>query len=231
MNEYEVLIVTPTRSLQNQSFDNHEEKINNNNNIIILGPFLPPSPYNELYSSKHITEHTNGHSRRTTNRVYESPFKTQQDMIAYKFHKKQPTPVTPYPQVPHQLPTQAKMNLSLPGPGFVPRSIEPKTEVHSIYQRSYKDVSYREIITPIQDSKIPSGSNRFSTKDNEQSYGRGKQWKLLDLQDRWTKTKAQRQYHIDHPEYVPYVGDGTLRAKQEILLADVVKRQRMMTVR
>ncbi len=212
----------PTKSLQNQSVVNHEEKTNDD---IILGPFLPPSPYNELYSSQHITEHTNGYSRRSTNRVYESPFKNQQDMIAYKFYKKQSTPVTLHPQITNQLPTSAKINLSLSGPELVSRSIEPKSELHSIYQRSYKDLSYHEIIKPIQDP------NRFSKKDNEQSFNRGKQWTLIDLQDRWTKTKAQRQYHIHHPKYVPYVGNSKLRAKKEIIVADIIERERMMTVR
>ncbi len=77
----------------NQLFTDNEEKSSDD---FILGPFLSPSPYNELYSTKHITEHTNGYSRRSTNRVYESPFKNQHDMIAYKFHKKQQTPVVPY---------------------------------------------------------------------------------------------------------------------------------------
>ncbi len=214
----------PTKSVQNQRIDNHDEKVNEN---IIVGPFLPPSPYNELYSSKHITEHTNGYSRRSTDRVYESPFKNQQDILAYKFHKKQSTPIELYPQITSQLPSCAKLNLSLPGPEIISRSIEPKSELHSIYQRSYKDISYHEIITPIHDSKVSS----VSMKDNEQSFSRGKQWKLIDLQDRWTKTKAQRQYHIDHPEYVPNVGDGAMRAKKEIVIADLIERQRMMTVR
>jgi len=223
----------PMKSVENLSFNDNEEKANDD---IILGPFLPPSPYNELYSTKHITEHTDGHSRRTTNRVYESPFKNQQDLIAYKFYKKQQTPVALYPQISSQLPSSAKHVISLPGPELVSRSIEPKLQLHSIYQHSYKDVSYHETIPPIQDLKLSFAQNRLSTNDNDRRFSRTpdgsvKQWKLIDLQDRWSKTKAQREYHVDHPEFVPYVGDGTLRAKKEILLADILDRQRMMTVR
>ena len=216
---------SPIKSAPSQWIDAPEEKPSED---IVLGPFLPPSPYNELFSSKHITEHTNGYSRRSTNRVYESPFKNQQDMLAYKFHKK---PVTPpaifHSQTTSQLPAAAKLNLSLPGPEIVSRSVEPKTALHSIYQRSYKDITYHEVIPPIYDSKAPS----ISVKESEQSFSRGKQWKLIDLQDHWTKTKAQREYHADHPESVPYVGDATLRAKKEILIADRLERQRLMTVR
>lgn len=223
------------KSMDNQSFDNtnQEEKVNDD---IILGPFLPPSPYTELYSTKYITEHTNGYSRRATDRVYESPFKNQQDMLAYKYYKKQQTSVSLYPQVSGQLPTSAKQVLSLPGPERVSRSIEPKLESHSIYQRSYKDLSFHETISPIQHMRTSYDPSRYSMKDNDERFsrtadGRLKQWKLIDLQDRWSKTNAQKQYHNNHPEYVPYVGDGTMKAKKEILIADIIDRQRMMTVR
>ena len=215
MNSY------PTQSQPKSTADQQQENVSED---LILGPFLPPSPYNELYSSKYITEHTDGYSRRSTNRVYESPFKNQQDMLAYKFHKKQSTPVAAYAQMTGPpLTKSAKVRLALPGPEILSRSIEPKLEPHSTYQRSYKDISYHEAITPISLSKY--------TSDPSQSVGRNKQWKLVDLQDRWSKTKAQRQYHANHPEYVPYVGDGTMRAKKEILIADLIERQRMMTVR
>lgn len=201
---------------------------------IILGPFLPPSPYTELYSSKYIAEQTDGYSRRSTNRVYDSPFKNQQDMLAYKYHKKQSAPAPVYTQVTGQpLARSAKTHLSLPGPEILARSIEPKLEPHSTYQRSYKDITYHEAVTtPISLSKYNISDQSHSVAgDNQASFGRNKQWKLIDLQDRWSKTKAQRQYHVHHPEYVPYVGDGTMRAKKEILIADLIERQRMMTVR
>jgi hypothetical protein len=224
MNSY------PAQSPSTSVVDQQQENVNED---LILGPFLPPSPYNELYSSKYITEHTDGYSRRSTNRVYESPFKNQQDMLAYKFHKKQSTPVPAYPQTTGQpLTKSAKVRLALPGPEILSRSVEPKLEPYSTYQRSYKDVSYHEAITPISLSKYTSEqSSQSVNQENEQSFGRSKQWKLIDLQDRWSKTKAQRQYHVNHPEYVPYVGDGTMRAKKEILIADLIERQRMMTVR
>ena len=202
--------------------DTHHDE--NTQDEILLGPFLPPSPYNELYATKYITEQTDGYSRRSTNRVYDSPFKSQQDMLAYKYHKKQPTSVPFYHQMTTQLPNSAKVNLSLPGPEIVSRSIEPKLEGHSIYQRSYKDIAFHETIAPISDSK-------YTSDQNPSSVSQGRQWKLIDLQDRWSKTNAQRRYHVNHPEYVPYVGDGTMRAKKEILIADLIERERMMTVR
>jgi hypothetical protein len=189
-----------------------------------------------LYSTKYITEHTNGYSRRSTNRVYESPFQNQQDLLAYKFHKKQKTPVALYPQTPRSLPSSVKYTFSLPGPEIISRSIDRKFEPHSIYQHSYGDISYRQSISPILDSKLNSDQNRSSMKNNNQRFsptsnGRTKQWKLIDLQDRWSKTKAQREYHVTHPEYVPDVGDTTMRAKKEIVIADKIDRERMMTVR
>jgi hypothetical protein len=225
----------PMKPLQNQTVPT-EEKTNNNNNTIILGPLLPPSPYDELYSTKYITEHSDGHSRRPTNRVYDSPFKNKQDMTVYKSYDQQQTPVALYRQIPAQIPHKAKNDLRLPGPEVVSRSIESKSEPHSTYQHSYKDVSYHEIIDPVQDSRLKSTHNRLSMKDDDQRFGRKsdgrvKQWKLIDLQDHWTKTRAQRDYHSKHPEAVPYVGDGTMRAKKEIIIADGIDRQRMMIVR
>lgn len=212
----------PNRSSAKPTLDQQPLQENISQDII-AGPFLPPSPYQELYSSKYITEQTDGYSRRSTNRVYDSPFKNSQDMIAYKFHKKQSTPVATYPQTTGQMPTSAKVRLALPGPEILARSVEPKLDPHSIYQSSYKDVTYHEAVPPISMSK--------SSSQSEQNFGRSRKWKLIDLQDRWSKTRAQRQYHVNHPDYVPYVGDGTMRAKKEILIADIIERQRMMTVR
>ncbi len=225
----------PKKSMQDQSFtSNNNNKEEKPNDDTILGPFLPPSPYDELYSTKYITEHTDGYSRRTTNRVYESPFKKQQDMLAYKFYKKQQKPDGLDSQVPAQIPNSVKHVLTLPGPEIVSRSIEPKFEPDSIYQRSYKDIYFHEKISPVPSPYYDQ--NRYSMKDNDERFGRTsdgrvKQWKLIDLQDRWSKTKAQRQHHVNHPEPVPYVGDAAIRAQKEILIADVMDRQRMMTVR
>ena len=213
----------PNRSSPKPSIDQQQQE--NISQDIILGPLLPPSPYQELYSSKYITEHTDGYSRRPTNRVYDSPFKNSQDMIAYKFHKKQSTPVAAYPQTTGQMPTSAKVRLALPGPEVLSRSIEPKFEPHSIYQSSYKDVTYHEAVLPISMSRHSSDQSQSVIREPD------RKWKLIDLQDRWSKTRAQRQYHVDHREYVPYVGDGTMRAKKEIVIADLIERQRMMTVR
>ncbi|CAF3642039.1 unnamed protein product [Rotaria sp. Silwood1] len=230
----------PMKSAHNISFNNNDNNNNNNNkekpNDILIGPLIHPSPYDELYATKYITEHTNGYSRRSANRVYDSPFKSKDDMIVYKFFEKKQTPVAPYLQIPQQLPDSAKNILRLPGPEVVPRFIEPKLEPHSTYQHSYKDVSFHETILPLPDTRSSFDPSILSMKDNDQRFGRTsdgriKQWKLIDLQDRWTKTKAQRQYHIDHPESVPYVGEKTVQAKKEILIVDNIERQRMMTVR
>ena len=224
----------PMKPLRNQTSNDDQEKSVNND--ITIGPLLHPSPYDELYATKYITEQTTGYSRRSVNRVYESPFKSKEDMTVYKFYKKHQTPTAPYIQIPAQLPQSAKSILHLPGPEVVPRFIEPKLEPHSTYQRSYKDVSYHEIVPSTQDTQLNVEQSYLSMKDNDTRFGRTsdgrvKQWKLIDLQDRWTKTKAQRRYHIDHPESVPYVGNQTIKAKKEILIADNIERHRMMTVR
>ena len=210
----------PMKSQSNRIIDVDQDKPKNSDDII-LGPFLPPPPYSELYSTKHITEQSNGHSRRSTVRVYESPFKVQQDLLAYKHHSKDSMTATPavplYPQKTNQLPTEAKVSLALPGPEIVTRSLDRKpSHAHSTYQRAYRDIAYYPVSQSMIDRKISSS----------QSESRPKQWKLIDLQDRWSKTLAQRNYHLDHPEHVPYVGDGTMRAQREILLADLIDRDR-----
>ncbi|CAF1100618.1 unnamed protein product [Rotaria sordida] len=230
MNSY------PMKPIHNISFNNNDNNNKEKTNDILIGPLIHPSPYDELFATKYITEHTDGYSRRSVNRVYDSPFKSKEDMTAYKFFEKKQTPVTPYLQISDQLPRSAKNVLRLPGPEVVSRFLEPKLEPHSTYQHSYKDVSFHETILPIQDARLSFDSNYLSMKDNDERFGRTsdgriKQWKLIGLQDRWTKTKAQKQYHIDHPESVPYVGERTIQTKKEILIADNIERQRMMTVR
>lgn len=228
MNSY------PLKSISNESNDDTttKEKIND----IIVGPLLHPSPYDELYATNHITEHTNGHSRRSVNRVYESPFKTKNDSLVYKFYERKQASTVPYLQVPDQLPRAIKTPLRLPGPEVVSRFVDPKLEQHSTYQQSYRDVSFHEMILPMDDTRGSIDGSYLSMKDDDPRFGRTsdgrvKQWKLIDIQDRWTKTKAQRQYHMDHSEHVPYVGDKTMQAKKEILIADNVERQRAMLVR
>ena len=98
-------------------------------------------------------------------------------------------------------------------------------------------MSFQELISPSMTSRrVTPNSGRLAMKDHDPRFGRTtdgrvKQWKLIDLQDRWSKTKAQREYHITHPESVPYVGDSTMRAQKEISIADGIERHRMMTVR
>ncbi|CAM4914355.1 unnamed protein product [Rotaria socialis] len=235
MNSY------PMKATRSLSLDTNDHNNNNNNNKeksndITVGPLLHPSPYDELYATNHITEHTNGYSRRSENRIYDSPFKNKGDMLAYKFYEKKQTSIAPYLQVADPLSREVKTPVRLPGPEIVARFVDPKLAKHSTYQQSYKDLAFHENIPSMQDSRLSLDESYLSMKDSDPRFGRTadgrvKQWKLIDLQDRWTKTKAQRQYHMDHPESVPYVGDGTVQAKKEIVIADIVERQRMMTVR
>ena len=203
---------------------------------IVVGPLLPPSPYDELYSNNHINEQTDGYSRRSTYRVYDSPFKADHENLIYKVYPKEKISVAPYPKKADSLPRAAKVMLRLPGPEVVSKAKDSVNEPHSTYQHSFQDVSFYEMITPLDDYKPENHHQRLAMKDNDPRFGRMtdgrvKQWKLIDLQDRWTKTNAQRQYHQDHPEAIPYVGDATIRTKKEILIADTVEKQRMMVVR
>lgn len=203
---------------------------------IVIGPLLPPAPYDELYSTQYITEHSDGYSRRSVNRVYDSPFKGEHEAVVYKTYPKESTPVPLYPMKADALPRAAKTFIRLPGPEIVARSIEPTREPHSTYQHSYHDVAFEETITPMSEFKPHLAHNRLSMKDNDPRFGRTsdgrvKQWKLIDLQDHWTKSNAQRQYHLDHPENVPFVGEATIRAKKDIMIADIVEKQQIVTVR
>ena len=203
---------------------------------IVIGPLLPPAPYDELYATQYINEHSDGYSRRSVNRVYDSPFKGEHEAVVYKTYPKESTPVPLYPMKADALPRAAKTFIRLPGPEIVARSLEPTREPHSTYQHSYHDVAFEETITPMSEFKPHLAHNRLSMKDNDPRFGRTsdgrvKQWKLIDLQDHWTKSNAQRQYHLDHPENVPFVGDATIRAKKDIMIADIVEKQQIVTVR
>ncbi len=195
-----------------------------NNNDTLVSPVHRPSQYDELYTTKSIVEHTDGYSRRSTVRVYDSPFKIKSNTNLNQFYQqeKKPNSFDPILSIPTQIPRSVKTAIRLPGPEIVARFIEPKLEPHTTYQHAFKDISYHE--------------SRLQKQDNNQRSIRTlnnplKQWKLLDIQERWTKTKAQQQYHIEHPEVVPDVGGNTIRAKKEILIADAIAKQGMMTVR
>ena len=211
----------PIKATQNSTVNT--EQINES----LVSPVLRPATYDDIYSTKYIGEHTNGYSRRSIARVYDSPFKNEYDtnINQYSIDKEQQkssNSIEPIPLIPSQLPRSAKTTLSLPGPEIVARFIEPKFIPQTTYQRSFKDISYQEIRphTHVQTQRVISSSDK-----------RLKQLKLRDIQDRWSKSQAQEQYHIEHPEVVPYTGDSTLRAKKEILVADTIRKREMMMVR
>ncbi|CAF0904391.1 unnamed protein product [Rotaria sordida] len=216
----------PIKTIQNQSVNNNNNNNQEKTNDILVSPVLRPSHYDELYKTKYINEHTDGYSRRSTARVYDSPFKNEQNTAMNNLCQQQTKSLEPYLSIPGQLPRSVKINLRLPGPEVVARFIEPKTDTHTTYQRSFKDISYHETIPQTQRSTKTNNQNLIRTSEN-----RLKELKLLDLQDQWSKTQAQQQYHIEHPETVPYVGDCTIRAKKEILIADTIAKRGIMTVR
>ncbi|CAF4607907.1 unnamed protein product [Rotaria sp. Silwood1] len=217
----------PIKTTQNQSVNNTQGKTND----VLVSPVLRPSHNDELYTSKYINEHTDGYSRRSTVRVYDSPFKNEQNATMNDLSQQQTihsytNSLDPFLSIPGQIPRSVKTNLRLPGPEVVARFIEPKFDTRTTYQRSFKDISYHETIPQTQRSKKNNNQISTHTLDN-----RLRECKILDLQDQWSKTQAQQQYHIEHPESVPYVGDCTIRAKKEILIADTIAKRGMMTVR
>ncbi|CAF1597291.1 unnamed protein product [Rotaria magnacalcarata] len=214
----------PMRVISNSSMNNYSEFPNAN----LVSPVIRPSTSAELYKTNSINEHTNGYLRRPTVRVYDSPFKTEHNTTVNKVSQQQTVHPQSNPslQIPSQIPRSVKTNLRLPGPEVVARFTEPNIDPPTTYQRSYKDISYHETIPQI----------KRTTKNNHQDSNCSsnillRECKLLDLQEQWTKTQAQQQYHIEHPEAVPYVGASTMRAKKEILIADAIAKKAMMTVR
>ncbi|CAF0785570.1 unnamed protein product [Didymodactylos carnosus] len=207
------------------------------NEATIVGPLLPPAPYEELYSSNHINEQTDGYSKRSVPRVYDSPFKYDDENIQYKVFgpplsstDKASTTTTYVPTA--QQSKSTKTVIQLPGNEIVSRFVEPYENPQTTYQHSYKDLVYHEKL-PTQSPYTCSSNDiermlkghRLSVKDGDirfgrMSDGRVKQWRLIDLQDQWTKTNAQREYHELHPESVPYVGESTIIGKKAVALAD-----------
>ena len=212
------------------------------NGDTLVSPVLYPAVYDELYTTKHITEHTDGYSRRSTARVYDSPFKGEHDRTVYKVYQQQasahPQTISFDPQlsIPAALPRGAKTAIRLPGPEVVARYVEPTGEPSTTYQRSYKDITFHESMPQIQglnrSGRVRSQSMRDQVPQTSRvANSRDKEWKLRDLQDRWSKTQAQRDYHTAYPEAVPDVGGCTIRAKKEILIADTLAKRGMLTVR
>ena len=212
------------------------------NGETLVSPVLYPTSYDELYTTKYITEHTDGYSRRSTARVYDSPFKGEHDRAIYKVYEQQASgqPQTisfdPHLSIPAALPRGAKTAIRLPGPEVVARYVEPTGEPSTTYQRSYKDITFHESMPQIQglnrSGRVRSQSMRNQVLQTSRvANSRDKEWKLRDLQDRWSKTQAQRDYHMAYPEAVPDVGGCTIRAKKEILIADTLAKRGMLTVR
>ncbi len=216
----------PMKTIENPATDNKQDKIDHT----LVSPVLRPSLSDQIYRSKSIAEHTNGYARRSTARVYDSPFKSEHETSTNQFSlqstQSQSNSIDPILSIPAQLPRSVKTAISLPGPEIVARFIEPKLEPRTTYQRSYKDISYHEI----------KPSQLYSTRYNNQRSVRAldnrfKQLKLTDIQDQWSKTQAQQQYHTEYPEVVPDVGGITIRARKEILIADTIAKKAMLAIR
>jgi hypothetical protein len=210
----------PTKAAtENPSVNNKQEKIHDT----LVSPVLHPSEYDEIYTSKSIAEHTDGYSSRPTARVYDSPFQNEYDTnINQQTIQSQTKSLDVIPTIPPQLPRSVKTAIRLPGPEIVARFIEPKLEQRTTYRHSFKDISYHERRPQTQ------GTNQRSIRPSD---NRPKQWKLRDIQDSWSRTQAQQQYNIEHPEVTPDVGHNTIRAKKEILIADIIAKQGLLTVR
>ena len=201
------------------------------NSESLVSSVLRPALGDEIYSTKTVTEHTDGYGRRSTVRVYDSPFKGEADPTVQQIYQQNQQPSVAPPQSISRaaaLPRSAKTVIRLSGPEIVARYVEPKTELPTTYQRSYKEISFHESMPrlTVGPHSIKGRSRSINGVNNVE-----KQMKLRDLQDRWSKTQAQRDYHVAHPEAVPDVGDCTIRAKKEILIADTLAKRGMLTVR
>ena len=198
------------------------------NEVVLVSPNLRPASHIDLYSTNHINEQTNGYIRRSTARVYDSPFKGKYDQTAFMVTiqpgtNQSQTGITNlnYMSAP-SIPRVVKTPIGLPVPETVARSLQPNTEGRTTYQRSFKDVSYREIPSQEENStkllKHRSASMKNLDSRNDRSSS------LREIQDRWSKTQALRDYHQAYPEPVPDVGHSTIRAKKEILIADTIAK-------
>jgi hypothetical protein len=195
----------------------------------LVSPLHYPSQYDDIYTTNHITEHTDGYSRRATTRVYDSPFKSEQNPSIHQIYQDQTAQpqsrsFDPALQMPAQLPNSVKVDIRLPGPEMVARFVEPRYETDTTYQRSFKDISYHE------------GQPRDTMRDNQQHYSQPSesssgQRRLADIQNGWSKTQAQQQYQQENPSVPPYSSDTIMRAKKEVLLADTIAKHQAMIVR
>ncbi|CAF3625374.1 unnamed protein product [Adineta steineri] len=218
-----------TRSLN--SYPMKTTQTRNITDDVLSSPVLHPSQYDDMYTTKHITEHTDGYSRRPTTRVYDSPFKSEHDPTVHQVYQNQTVHTQarsfdPALQIPTQLPNSVKTSIRLPGPENVARFIEPKFETNTTYQRSFKDISFHEG-TPRRQN-FSQDNNQHLDQSSDLS---PRPCKLTDIQDGWTKTQAQQHYQYENPGVAPYSSDTIMRAKKEVLLADSIVKQHVMQVR
>lgn len=192
----------------------------------LVSPVLHPPITDPIYTTKSITEHSNGYSTRSTARVYQSPFKNPSDTNTNPFIQQasqaRTVPFDPILSIPAPLPRSVKTHIQLPGPEIVARSTEPTLEPKTTYQHGYKDITYHEA----KPSQPPPMIRSLTTLDQPMN-----RMSLGDIQERWSKTQALEQYHKEYPEAVPDVGGITLRARKEILIADTVAKKAALTIR
>ncbi|CAF1187624.1 unnamed protein product [Adineta ricciae] len=217
-----------TRSLNSYALKTAPTKAKSNDHLV--SPDLYPPHTNALYTTNHITEHTDGYVRRPTARVYDSPFQSEQNPSVHQIYQnqvaqpQQARSFDPALQMPSQLANSVKVDIRLPGSEMVARFVEPKYETQTTYQRSFKDISYQE--GQPQGYAQHTEQLRPQTSDVSSS-----QRKLTDIQDRWSKTQAQQQYQQENPNVPPYSSDTIMRAKKEVLLADSIAKYQAMVVR
>ena len=209
----------PIKTPENPSTNNRQEKTEST----LVSPVLRPSHNDPLYNTKSIVERSNGYSTRSTARVYHSPFQSQCNTSTNQSDQ-QPQPVSfdPTLSIPAQLPRSVKTDIRLPGPEIVARFLEPTLQPKTTYQHSFKDITYHE--------KKPSPPHAMSRSATTLDH-RSKHLTLTDIQERWSKTQALRQYHEEYPEPVPDVGGITVRARKALLIADTIAKKAALTIR
>lgn len=194
----------------------------------LVSPVLRPSNTDEIYSTNSIGEHTNGYIRRPTVRVYDSPFRNSINSNRTQSFKQESNDFQTKSfdtnlSIPKQIPRSVKTVISLPGQEIVAKLIEPTFAPRTTYQNAFKHVIYQEL--PFQAQKSTTRAQQSSTDTHP------RRSQLKDIQERWSKTQALRDYHLEYPEPIPDVGGDTIRAKKEILLADEFAKRAALIIR
>lgn len=195
----------------------------------LVSPLHYPPHSDDIYTTNHITEHTDGYARRSTTRVYDSPFKGEANPSVHQIYQDQASQpqarsFDPSLQMPAKLPNSVKVDIRLSGPETVARFVEPRYETETTYQRSFKDITFHE------------GRPDDGVRDNQPQYydpsasGSGP-FRLTEIQNGWSKTQAQQRYQQENPEVPPYSSDTIMRAKKEVLLADTILKHQKAMVR